>query len=41
VAVAVGTGQYTREELLAENPDALFDDLSEVDRVVATILGRA
>jgi phosphoglycolate phosphatase-like HAD superfamily hydrolase len=40
VAVAVGTGQYTREELLAESPDALFDDLADVDRVVATILGR-
>jgi phosphoglycolate phosphatase-like HAD superfamily hydrolase len=40
LAVAVGTGQYTREELLAEGPDALFDDLSDVDRVLAAILDR-
>ena len=40
VAVAVTTGQYSREELLAERPDALFDDLGDVERVLATLLGR-
>jgi phosphoglycolate phosphatase-like HAD superfamily hydrolase len=39
VAVAVTTGQYRREELLAERPDHLFDDLSDVDRVLAALLG--
>jgi phosphoglycolate phosphatase-like HAD superfamily hydrolase len=39
VAIAVTTGQYTRDELLAERPDHLFDDLRDVDRVLATILG--
>jgi phosphoglycolate phosphatase-like HAD superfamily hydrolase len=39
VAVAVTTGQYTRDELLAERPDHLFDDLGDVDRVLAAILG--
>ena len=39
VAVAVTTGQYTRDELLAERPDHLFDDLGDVDRVLEAILG--
>jgi phosphoglycolate phosphatase-like HAD superfamily hydrolase len=39
VAVAVTTGQYTRDELLAERPDHLFDDLADVDKVLAAILG--
>lgn len=39
VAVAVTTGQYTRDELLAERPDHLFDDLGDVEKVLAAILG--
>lgn len=39
VAVAVTTGQYTRDELLADHPDHLFDDLADVERVVETVLG--
>lgn len=39
VAVAVTTGQYTRDELLAEGPDHLFDDLSDADRVLEVVLG--
>jgi phosphoglycolate phosphatase-like HAD superfamily hydrolase len=39
VAVAVTTGQYTRAELLADRPDHLFDDLADVDKVLAAILG--
>jgi phosphoglycolate phosphatase-like HAD superfamily hydrolase len=39
VAIAVTTGQHTRDELAAERPDHLFDDLADVDRVLATILG--
>jgi len=39
VAVAVTTGQYTRDELLAERPDHLFDDLADVEKVLAAILG--
>ena len=39
VAVAVTTGKYTRDELLAERPDHLFDDLADVDKVLAAILG--
>jgi phosphoglycolate phosphatase-like HAD superfamily hydrolase len=38
VAVAVTTGQYTRDELLAERPDHLFDDLGDVEKVLAAIL---
>ena len=39
VAIAVTTGQYTRAELLADRPDHLFDDLADVDKVLAAILG--
>lgn len=40
VAVAVTTGQYTRDQLLADRPDHLFDDLGDVDKVLAAVLGR-
>ena len=36
--VAVATGRYTREELEAHQPDAVFEDLSDTDAVVATLL---
>lgn len=37
-AVAVGTGRtYSREEILACNPDALLPDLSDVDLVIRTL----
>ena len=39
VAVAVATGQYPRDQLLAENPDVFFEDLGDVDRVLAALLG--
>jgi phosphoglycolate phosphatase len=39
VAVAVATGQHTRDELLAERPDLFFDDLSDVENVLAALLG--
>jgi phosphoglycolate phosphatase-like HAD superfamily hydrolase len=38
VAVAVATGQHSRVALLAHEPDLLFDDLSDVDRVVDALL---
>jgi phosphoglycolate phosphatase len=38
VAVAVTPGQYTRAELLADRPDFLFDDLGEVEKVLAAVL---
>ena len=38
VAVAVATGQHTREELSGEGPDLLFDDLADVDRVTAALM---
>ena len=38
VAVAVATGQYPRQELLAENPDLFFEDLGEVEKVVTALL---
>jgi phosphoglycolate phosphatase-like HAD superfamily hydrolase len=38
VAVAVATGQFTRDELLAERPDHLFDDLGDADEVLRVIL---
>jgi phosphoglycolate phosphatase len=40
VAIAVSTGQYTRGALLAERPDHLFDDLGDVEQVLAAVLGR-
>ncbi len=38
VAVAVATGQHGVEELAAVGPDLLFPDLSDVPRVLATLL---
>ena len=38
-AVAVATGRYTREELEANTPDAVFDDLSDTDAVISALLG--
>jgi phosphoglycolate phosphatase-like HAD superfamily hydrolase len=39
VAIAVSTGQHSRDELLAERPDHLFDDLADVEEVLEAILG--
>ncbi len=38
VAVAVATGQYPRDELLAERPDHFFEDLSDTERVLAALM---
>lgn len=35
--VAIATGGWTREQLMACNPDYLFDDLSDVDKVMTTL----
>lgn len=40
VAVAVATGQHTREELSGEAPDLLFDNFADVDRVTAALISR-
>ena len=40
VAVAVATGQYTREALEAEGPDLLFDDFADVESALRQLLGR-
>ena len=37
-AIAVATGTYSRAELTPYQPDALFDDLSDTQNVMATIL---
>ena len=37
-AIAVATGTYSRAELTPHQPDALFDDLSDTQSVMATIL---
>lgn len=37
-AIAVATGQYTRAELTPHQPDVLFDDLSDTQNIMATIL---
>ncbi len=37
-AIAVATGQYSRAELTPHQPDVLFDDLSDTQNVMATIL---
>ena len=37
-AIAVATGQYSRAELIPYQPDALYDDLSDTQSVMATIL---
>ena len=36
-AVAIATGQFTRAQLAGHAPDFLFDDLGNVDAVVATL----
>ncbi|MFN2475432.1 MAG: HAD hydrolase-like protein [Chthoniobacterales bacterium] len=35
--IAVATGSWTRERLAAHHPDFLFDDLGDVDHVMATL----
>src|SRR3954452_12474920 len=35
--IAVATGSWSRERLAAQKPDFLFDDLSAVDQVTATL----
>jgi phosphoglycolate phosphatase-like HAD superfamily hydrolase len=35
--VAIATGNFTRAQLAAHNPDFLFDDLSKVDEVIAKL----
>lgn len=35
--IAVATGSWTRERLAAHSPDFLFDDLSDLDRVMSTL----
>ena len=35
--IAVATGSWTREQLAGHAPDFLFDDLSQVDEVIATL----
>ncbi len=35
--IAVATGSWTREQLAAHSPDFLFDDLSQVDEVIARL----
>jgi phosphoglycolate phosphatase-like HAD superfamily hydrolase len=37
--VAVATGNYSRSDLEAHNPDVLLDDLQDTDQVVAALLG--
>lgn len=37
-AIAVATGQYSREQLIPHQPDAFFDDLSNTQSVMAAIL---
>jgi phosphoglycolate phosphatase-like HAD superfamily hydrolase len=39
--VAVATGPYGLDELAAHEPDALFSNLSDVEKVVAEIVGAA
>lgn len=36
--VAIATGNYSRAELAAHDPDFLFDDLSDTEQVIATLL---
>lgn len=35
--IAVATGSWTRDKLASHEPDFLFDDLSRVDEVIATL----
>lgn len=39
-AVAIATGKFTRPELAAHQPDFLFDDLSDLDAVLAALTPR-
>jgi phosphoglycolate phosphatase-like HAD superfamily hydrolase len=39
VAVAVATGQYPGDALLADRPDHFFEDLSDTERVLRVVLG--
>ena len=36
--VAIATGNYSRDELAAHDPDFLFDDLSDTEAVIETLL---
>ena len=36
--VAIATGNYSREELAAHTPDFLFDDLTDTDAVISSLL---
>lgn len=38
--VAIATGNYTRDELAAHQPDFLFDDLSDIQAVIAALVPR-
>lgn len=38
VAVAVATGNYSRAELLAAEPDLFFEDLADVERTIRLLL---
>jgi phosphoglycolate phosphatase len=38
VAVAVATGQYSREALEAEGPDLLFENFADVEGALARLL---
>ena len=40
VAVAVATGQYSRDALEVEHPDLLFDDFSDVEGALARLMSR-
>jgi phosphoglycolate phosphatase len=40
-AVAIATGNYSREELAAHGPDFLFEDLSDTPAVLAALLGES
>ena len=37
-AIAVATGNYSRQELEAHHPDAVLDDLSDTPAVIKTLL---
>ena len=38
--VAVATGDFSRAELEAHDPDVVFDDLRDTDAVVASLIGQ-
>jgi phosphoglycolate phosphatase len=37
--VAIATGNYSRDQLAAHNPNFLFEDLSDTDHVISVLLG--